>query len=286
MPSLERMSLRQQSPSSRAVSELTREYQLTVLRLAHEFSGSDIAWNVSQHVLDQLWENEVSSPTSSAPSNNSSSTAVIAHGCQACGHQLHPGWKGTTLRVKRPNKVSSISSKKTLRRRELRKRKKAARAEAMKSKKSGRRFNDKGKSTAEGGTLCLLRDDPAIGPLDHNRLVLTCGRCGDKTLCKGLKRETQVQPKIMHSNPPRKPRASFSSKFAALDEFERLPKISKKPPPQLSRGKTATQKLSSSKMTPLEQKLALSKKKKRKPKPSQSKKGGNLMNFLSSLNDH
>ncbi len=286
MASLERMLLQQKSPSSQVVSELTQEYHQNVLRLAHEFSGSEIAWNVSQHVLDRLWENEVSSPASSAPSNNSSSTAVIAHGCQVCGFQIHPGWKGTTLRVKRPNKVSSVSAKKTLRRRELRKRKKAARAEAMKAKRSGRRSNDEDKVTAAGGTLCLLRDDSGIGPLDRNRLVLTCGRCGDKTLCKGLKRETQVQPKIMHSNPPRKPQASISSKSAALDEFQRLPTISKKPPPQPSRGKIATQKLSSSKMTPLEQKLALSKKKKKKPKPSQSKKGGNLMNFLSSLNDH
>lgn len=282
MASLGRMSLQQQNPSSRVVSELTHEFHETVLRLTHEFSGSEIAWNVSQHVLDQLWENEVSS---SPPSNNGSSTAVIAHGCQACGHQLHPGLKGTTIRVKRPNKVSSLSAKKTLRRRELRKRKKAARAEAMKAKRGGRRSN-KDKGTGDGGALCLLRDDPGVGPLDRNRLVLTCGRCGDKTLCKGLKRDAHVQPKTMHSNPHRKAQASLSSKTSSLDEFERLPKLSKKPPPKPSPGKIATQKLSSSKMTPLEQKLALSKKKKKKPKPSQSKKGGNLMNFLSSLNDH
>jgi len=170
----------------------------------------------------------------------------------------------------------------------LRKRKKAARADSMKGRgrnnNSRSKLNGKANTTSEG-TLCLLRDDPGIGPLDRNRLVLTCGRCGEKTLCKGLRREIRVEEKPL--KPRRKPvAASRTTNGSLTGEFERLPSLSKKPPPpQPSYGKSVTQKPSfKTTATPLEQKLG---KKKNKPKKiSNSKKGGNLMNFLSSLNDH
>lgn len=283
--SIGRMSIEQSSPATRTLSELTREYHQNILRLTHEFSGSEIAWNVSQHVLDQLWENQASF---SAPSEKrSSSSAVIAYACQACGYQLYPGWEGTTLRVKQPNKALSPSAKKTLRRRELRKRKKAAQTEAMKGR--GRNSNSRSKgidqaNTASEVTICLLRDDPGIRPLDRNRLVLTCGRCGNKTLCKGLRRATDVKtaPLELQHKPVA---ASRPSKGSLTGEFERLPSLSRKPPPQSSFGESVTQKPSFKTTTPLEQKLG--KKKKKKPKKTlNTKKGGNLMNFLSSLNDH
>ena len=328
------------------VSERTHEYHQAVLRLAHEFSGTNVAWDVSQHVLDRVWESE-SSERTSKPSNRaysssgSAAAAAIAHySCQACGYQLHPGWKGTTLRVKRCNQKRSPAKKKTLKRRELRKRKKAALARERNNAnvvrhKDHRRNNNNNLASNNNynnspnnpettkGRLHLLRDEVDLGPsiLDRNHLVLTCGRCGDRTRLKGLKREL---PKLEWKKPPQPPYCAplkSPSTSASVNgnrngdvdnlsgNFEHLPRLNnnknnhnqKKPPfsdtnkwsqrkffkasanaPENNSARATTE---SPKKTLLEQRLGMSSKRKKK-KNSTPKKSGNLIDFLSSLNDH
>mmetsp|Transcript_2192 Transcript_2192/g.5837 ORF Transcript_2192/g.5837 Transcript_2192/m.5837 type:complete len:307 (+) Transcript_2192:153-1073(+) len=291
-------------PDAADVSDLMHEHRRTVLRLAREHRGSEIAWDVSQSVLDRLWEQQsaaaapndpagrgaVASGTAAAPPSKQG--AVTAYACQGCGVRLHPGWEGSTLRVQRPGKWSTPSARRTVRRRALRKRRAAALAAER-----DRRVRNHRRTPPSGGAkpwLVVLRDDP-VGPLDRNRLVLTCGLCRHKTYLKGLRRDLPVP------SPPRQTAASkapttpvavpprTTGGVANLSEnFERLPelpgKTSKKSKPRANHPPTATAggatKAPSTSMSLLEQKMG--RKKKKKPPPS----GGNLMSFLSSLNDH
>jgi hypothetical protein len=288
MASHERMLVRVR-PTIDVSKRLTHEYHQTVLRLAHEFSNTNVAWDVSQHILNKLWDDSSSPP--------SSESSTIAHVCKSCGYRLHPGWKGTSLRVKRPDCPFLVTVKKNIRRREQRKRRKAARAEEMKARdhrrnNSGSRNHDAtGTSTSTDSATAnqrwlFLRDDPVIGILDRNVLVLTCGRCCDKTNLKGLPREQPQQPqpsgrrshvanstaRIPKTTAPNSKTGGGVSNLS--ESFEHLPRLSKKP---IKTPNTVNEA------------LLLLQHKKRKKKTTQisaNKKSGNLLNFLSSLNDN
>lgn len=270
------------------------EYRQSILELAHKYSGSKIAWDVSQQVLDRLWndENAIASNDPKGRGTSSASTTPITYVCQGCGVRLHPGWAGTTLRVQRPGPFKTPAAKKTARRRQLRKRR--ARALAEERNRTSRRQSrapaatDSPASTAP--RLVILRDDPEVGPLDRNRLVLTCGMCRHKTYLKGLRRS------LLKPAPPPQ-RASHKGKAASVstvprtiggvanlsENFERLPDLSNKSDNHKKHKPAAgIKKAPPTSMTLLEQKMGR-KKKKKKPPP---KGGGSLMNFLSSLNDH
>jgi len=275
---------------SRRMSERTHEFHQTILRLAHEFSAEELAWDVSQEILDKVWEqasNKEDNPIEAASSNGGDST-TISRSCQACGFQIHPGWRGTTLRVKRRRPIESLARKRTLKRRALRQKKKAL-LEQQQSAKDRPRHNRRKNSasnTSNASRLYLLSDDSTVGPLDRNLLVLTCGRCGDKTCLKGLKREPPLQrkkqPSVLGAS---KPMASGGVDNLS-GNFEQLPKLAAtKTPPvaQSLRGAPAKSRTSLPTKTLLEQKLTKKSKKKKKPT---AKKSGNLMDFLSSLNDH
>lgn len=293
-------------PTAFDVSDRTNEYRQTVLRLAHKYSSSKIAWDVSQDVLDKLWDTSAVAPHDGRRAQAGSGAkldTVIAYICQGCGARLHPGWRGTTLRVQRPGKSPTVSSKKTAKRRALRKRHKAAlaaeRDRSHQHHQNNRRnlpsVDTPAAAAAPKTKLVILKDDPsALGPLDRNRLVLTCGRCRHKTYLKGLRRDLPTQPpqpkatpKVMAGVVPTTP--TTNGGVANLSEnFERLPELSNqkhkdKPrqPPHATKNLPAKKPPSTS-MTLLEQKLARKKRKKKTP----AKSGGNLMNFLSSLNDH
>jgi len=285
------------------VSRLTHDYHKTVLGLTQEFFGSQIAWKVSQHVLDKLWDDTASNED---PAKESDITS-IAHACQACGYRLHPGFEGTSLRIKRPNPISTIS-KRTKRRRLLRQRKRDALDAASKANRN-RRHKAPPRTLAKTAAaetisyqkLVLLRDDETLNrSLDRNHLVLTCGRCKDKTYLKGLRRDSSnANEEAAEYNPTKKKNTSQREfkmpKNGSLSEnFERLPKLSKakplrkgvfqtSPPPNAV---AAAPKAAPAppKGTLLEQKLG--KKKKKKSNLSNPKKSGNLMDFLSSLNNH
>jgi hypothetical protein len=294
-----------------AASAPTNElYHQTVLRLADEFSGTEVAWTVSQHVVGKLWDS--SSPEGGERSSFSSKgDPVPVYLCQFCGYRLHPGWNGTSLRVKRPGGTLSHETRRTLRRRELRKRKRKALEKEQQPR--GHRHNrtlapSRPEDAAgiaddgQGKQLVVLRDDPEIGRLDRNRLVLTCGKCKGCTYLKGLRREPQPRMQPLPSPPKPSPspshgaaetlgtsRARTPPKPGAADNlsenFERLPKLSlKRPPAQANAAApTVTQQSPPATMSLLEQKLVTKRKKKKKNPP---KKSGNLIDFLSSLNNH
>jgi len=299
-------------PASRA--KLTQEYHETILRLVNDDDDNEslysqrVARDVSQHALDQLWK--ISSDDASTatkwglPNNNhNQGNTTTTYACQACGYVLYPGWKGTTLRVQRPKPCSSLKSRRTIRRRLLRKRKQAALAQDRKAKdekRPRRNSSSSGKpngddtaaaATTKSSSVVLLRDDPETNPLDRNRLVLTCGRCGDKTYLKGLKRNTattaampraskQTQEVVQgHRHRFATTSTTTTPKGDLSEAFERLPSAARtssnkrpfprKPPPPAN-------------LSLLEQKLYRPKNRKK----ATQKKSGNLMGFLNSLNDH
>lgn len=321
--------------SSSFFAKATSDYRQTLLRLCHDYSDTKIAWDVSQQVLDKIWNDEEASAkkeanghsgfssttlnstgTTAASLSSSSSaspkgtTASLNYACQACGFELHPGWQGSSLRVKRPPEFSSAASKRTVRRREQIKHKKAVmeekrnrRSKDYKKQQQRSRQQQATSSTSMYGATkrtVLLRDDPeGTGPLDRNRLVLKCGRCQDKTFLKGLKREdlsTQQSqtatpkkgtktshPKSMRTNAVTKGLGCSGGVNNLSENFEKLPKLSnsnknnKKEPPAAAGIKKKAPPVSL-----LEQKLG---RKKKKTKPG-GNKGGGLLDFLSTLNDH
>lgn len=295
------------------VSRLTDAYHQTVLGLT-ESSNTEVAWDVSQHVLDRLWAS--STPAEDNVSSSSIKPATVAstfdstiHACQGCGYGLYPGWRGTSMRVKRPKQPSSLSAKKTVRRREQRKRRRAARAEEMKAKDNNGRRRSSGVATTRNDDsattnqqLVVLQDDPSIGRLERNRLILTCGKCQDKTYIKGLRREQKQRTSIRSSaitsrgasatikkrDPPFVPSGNANNHE---ENFVSLPRYRKNPPPPPPPPVAAASKPLKSSLSLLEQKReqqfgARKKKKKRVTELSSNKKSGNLLNFLSSLNDH
>lgn len=260
---------------SRRVSDWNRtlEFHQAVLGLTRDYSDSKLAWDISQHVLDRVWQDESGNSQETAKA----SEAVISYCCQACGFGIHPGWNGTTLRVKRFAKPKSIAAKRTLKRRALRQKRKALlqQAQASKHHQARRNASSETQGTVE---LRLLRDDATIEPLDRNHLVLKCGRCGDKTLLKGLKREPQVSSK--KQPPPQVAFSKVSNSSNGSRNFEQLPKLAAT---NVSPSAQSLRETPNKKSTLLEQKLGTKSKKKKKPP---SKKSGNLMDFLSSLNNH
>jgi len=312
------------------VSRLTDAYHQTVLM--GEISNNEISWHVTQHVLDHIWVSSATSSTNanetSSFANNGQSSATatdenIVYACQGCGYILHPGWKGTKLRVKRPNKDG-----KTIRRREQRKRRRKSCAEETRAKDNFRyqhrhtsssgpndgnavvNTNSSNKSTSyktHHQRLVLLQDDERS--LVRNHLVLTCGRCQDKIYLNGFRREQQMKTNLNATIIPISSTTSTITKMGNLaDNFEPLPPSSatavrpvsygkKKPsPPQVVSMVAAATSItknrsSSSSLSLLEQKREeqFGRKKKRKSKVnsiSSGKKTGNLLNFLSSFNDH
>jgi hypothetical protein len=112
-------------------------YRQKILQLAATTSATQIGWLVSQHILDRLWSSQQqrqyaedtkkssrtknpnnnnnnindSHPTGSVVQRASSSsfsssfgdtilTNKILYACQQCGSVIHPGWRGSHLRVK------------------------------------------------------------------------------------------------------------------------------------------------------------------------------------------
>lgn len=283
---------------------MTASYHQTMRGLAQECCNA-VAWDISQTVLDRHREKGFpSDPPAELSAVNTqerkalpsaSSTESIhpltSQACQGCGFHLHPGWRGTSIRVRRPPKASSLSANRTLRRREQRKRRRAARAEDMNVKETsrGRRTpvsTTDGSNPTDEKQFAILYDSRSICRLDRNLLVLTCGRCHEKTYLKGLRREIR-DPSGTHSKPApqssvaAKARADASGTGSLGENFEPLPKHRRKPPPRESLHASE----SSAPLSLLEQKLA--RKKKKKPTSiSSNEKSGNLLLFLSSLNNN
>ena len=310
------------------VSRLTDSYHQTILSLA-ESSNTDteIPWQVTQHVLDRVW------CTTSSPNNDASTSTTVTdvddtvvYACQGCGYLLHPGWKGTNLRVKRSHNGSA-----SMRRRKQRKRRRVARAEEMKAQdiRNNRRRSfvaNTNKNTSSGDSattaelqhrLVLLQDDESCTtdrPVVRNHLVLTCGRCRDKTHLKGLLQQQLKTTSPIVAAPTYKKKMNGGSGSDGngnlADNFVSLPPArssyqannrKKKTPPQVvmsaaiaatiaTSSTTKSSSSSSPSISLLEQKreeqFGARKRKKKAKSISSDKKTGNLLDFLSSLNDH
>lgn len=245
----------------------TRKYRETALQILVA-EQDEVSSQIAEHFLDKLWEEEDVSK---------GSHTQTMYGCQACGYVLHPGYEGTSLRVKRVTaKKGSLS---TLRRRQQRKHQKLAATNQRGSKDTNslnRRTKNSDSESAESVRMVLLSEDPHL-VLDRHHLEIKCGRCQHKTLIKGLARErpttkqdVQKQQAVSWSTKQRikkREAASMvqddvkdSSDFLALPPAA-TSKNSKKPAPKS---------------------IPTFKKKKKK----RGNQGNNkLMNFLSSLND-
>jgi len=236
----------------------TRLYHRRLLDLTSS-SLTEVSWNCAQHALDQMW---------TANDKACADECRPIHGCQTCGHLLHPGWQGTSLRVER----SDTTKSNTLRRRRQRQRKKLAIFKQKNAKDVNRGRHQKAKeesSSTKEPRILLLRDDPNL-ILERHHLAIRCGRCHSKVRLNGLKQDkqkTQTDMLAVGANQKRKaeqlsPPKPRQAKPHAEDtnDFVQLPPATKKPNPLLSQQGR--------------------KKKKKKPEPKDK-----LMSFLNSLND-
>jgi hypothetical protein len=234
----------------------TRSYHCKLLGLTSS-SNTDVAWNCAQHVLDQMW---------TAGNEVSADECRTIYGCRACGHLLHPGWQGTSLRVARSEPTKS----KTLRRRQQRQRKKLAIFKLKDARDVNRPKNEKPKETSstKEARVVLLHDDPNL-VLDRHHVAIRCGRCQSKVRLKGLKPDKPNRPsmdahrkrKMEHSAPTSKHRYEEPPCIQEPNDFVRLPPASKQSTNSL--------------LAPP------GRKKKKKPEPKPNK----LLSFLNSLND-
>ena len=249
--------------SNGPTSLLTRRYRSNVLQLASS-SNSRVAWETAQHVLDELWKDN--------DTNEEGKTLI--YGCQGCGYRIHPGWKGTSLRVNRTAKKPSRS----LLRRLQRKKKKLALLQKKQAKdQSHRQQKEQTPGPRQQDRLILIQDDPNV-VVDRHHLVICCGRCQARVRLKGLKRQQPTTKRdlvrknatvvvkskttLMKKAPPHN--STFTND--SLD-FVQLPPSSSS---------------SSSKPAPRTLPQGGKQKKKKKQAPTKANK---LMTFLSSLND-
>lgn len=290
---------------------LTDAYHQTVLGLTEE-SVTEVAWDVSQHTLGQLWDNNCTAAADKVVRNNPNtmraatyvSNESAAEGnvycCKGCGFRLHPGWRGSNIRVQRRTARHSASTKRTIRRREQRKQRKAARSAERKATE----YNNERRTLvptsrivpAANDRLIVLCDDSRVCRLDRNILVITCGRCGDKTYIKGLRRDSNGLEENNVQSTPRS-LASLQAKIKAHQDrdvasfgqdFEPVPKYKHTLVPKVAG--VATSKIPSFKTKRSEPPISLlqqkmERKKKRKPS-GPNRKPGNIHSFLSSLNDN
>ena len=271
------------------ISVKTREYHRKVMDLASSPSNtSSLAWNCVQHILDQMWEGEAGNKDKDFPkATTKECQPKIVYACQVCGHMIHPGWNGTSLRVERSPSLKS----KTLRRRQQRKRKKMARSNVRDAKDRNRpkrqhktSQDEIDASSAYKEPSCvLLQDDPNL-ILDRHHLTLRCGQCRSTVRLKGLKPDKS-------KGTARPTKISFSSKdvghkrrensAAQLRKDEKGPAASNTDSIDFLQLPLAV-KLSAKNSAPLTIPPGRKKKQKKKADP---KKGNQLLGFLNSLND-
>lgn len=230
--------------------ELRRQYRESALTLSSACDSS-VGWAASQSLLDTFWDDQevLSGQPISQPT---------LYACQRCGFVLHPGFLGTTVRVR--NKKSEVN--RSRRRREQRRKRKAAIA-----KQKQKRDSNIPRSIASlqkgGTTLVIMEDDPFV-VCDRHHLVITCGRCRFSVRCKGLKREV-LKSKSFSTTGSASTSAQMKEtapELKSASEFVALPPVSTKlANPVMPTGQR--------------------KKKKKQKTPPKS----NLMNFLNSLND-
>jgi hypothetical protein len=292
------------------IAACTQSYRQEILDLARQ-SNTEIAWTVSKHVLDMLWSLQQTRGQNLVMTNSASSCGVsyYYYGCQYCGSILHPGYGGSHIRAKNPKKLKmdvaqdgTAASRKTLKRREQRKKQRAARNKQAQPKKLINSANDsKSAPRTSENRLILLDDATDVNRMIETHLVLTCGRCHGKTVLKGPKKlsggneKKQTTPKqpsgkgnirkdfsrtLGQSNNSRKRKSFEDAKTTATgkldDSFVSLP------PAKINDFSTKAS------LSLIEQRLASKKKKKKSKTDTRALAGGksNLMNFLSSLNDH
>jgi hypothetical protein len=244
------------------VYNLTWRFRQEALCLAADQHDDKAAgWHVAQHVLDHL-------PDCSQKQLNDVAARTI-HVCHDCGAVLHPGWKGTTLRVQRCSSLTLSKRRRTLRRRRQRTRQKQALAKQKEAKKlQSLEHSAKQKSASDVRLVVLKESLDDYVSLDRHHLVVTCGACQGQVRLKGLKKQSQEPAQPHRVAKPSRTVPKSTQRIAEKNylaprydlEFVPLPNVSPSliPPP-----------------------LGMKPKKKLKNKPP----AGKIFDFLSSLND-
>jgi hypothetical protein len=278
---------------------LTDLYRRDVLDLA-ELYNTEISWITSQQILDTLWSSSgkrsslISYDTinkkslTTTPVNNNyqqpqTSTTTYCFACQECGYMLYPGWKGTNLRIRRPDQLKQFSittnatatriatRRKTVRRREQRKRKLIARNKQMeRTASSSARATTMARlttATLSSSNFVLLENDITLSQVCRNHVLLTCGRCHGKVYLAGTKKSSNYSNSPKHYQQQQTAKTlSYSSRTTVskspqqhdhatastnLDyNFEPLPSLNERPSTSEKRKvSSANQKL----LSPLEQ---------------------------------
>ena len=248
-----------------SLSRLTHEYRTKVLQLGST-SNTEVAWIASQHVLDELWKDTCRE----GPQKTTPISDAVAYGCQECGFVIHPGWNGTSLRVRRFDTPS-----RSFRRRQQRKKKqdtflrekKAKDFQYDRSKKQQQQ--QQASSDDPMSQMVLLKGDTNLA-LDRHHLAISCGRCQAKVRLKGLKRQQEdskiKRAALVQHQTKKALETKQSSKNQASGSTHSSSDFLQLPPASL----------------PEERRKKLKQKQKKKKAPSNNSK---LMTFLSSLND-
>ena len=267
-----------QEPDEQAVQQATRRFRYDALELC-QASRTEVSWCAAQHLLDQCWNAENDSEVKSY------ATAIV-YVCPDCGVDLHPGWEGTSLRVAR---FPAVQSERTRRRRLQRKQRRLLLSRQKQAKDTNKDKLASAKLKESDSLVVermILREDSDL-VFDRHHLILSCGRCHSKTPLKGLKRES----------PPTK--QSIQRKQLAQGRTMGVKQVDKKPVedtiddsmnspsdflqlPPPSKPSASTSGKSTAKVPPLF--LQNSKKSKKNKRGGENKKG-QLLSFLSSLND-
>mmetsp|Transcript_34603 Transcript_34603/g.99684 ORF Transcript_34603/g.99684 Transcript_34603/m.99684 type:complete len:251 (-) Transcript_34603:76-828(-) len=247
---------------------LTREFRFDALQLCQQ-SPTAASWHIAQHLLDGLWSSEP----------HADKDMPVVHLCCQCGATIHPGWRGSSLRVSR---LCSPSAAKTRRRRMQRQRRRELIAQSKRARDTNKNTQPKNKlsSSSQVPAKALLRDDSGL-LFDRHHLEVKCGNCQAKVRLKGLKRETPLtkidiqRRQITFEASSSKSKAKNEKKPASTENFLELP-----PAPKASEAKAHGRQTSH-----LSNAHKPSKGGKKKKAGGGNNKKSNLMSFLSSLND-
>jgi hypothetical protein len=254
-----------ESPLREDVQTLTWTYRYEALNVCQD-NSTTTAWTVSQHLLDQCWDDTIRAGTT---------TTAITHICPACGTTLHPGMNSSRIRVAR---FSNLKAERTRRRRNLRKQKRLRTVVQHKQNKDVNPSSTRNKVEDNAVMRRMLLQDDHDLLFDRHHLTLHCGRCDNRTRLRGLKRDVKPTKRDIQSKQNPTSRAIKVPKKAIMEEkgadggdFLELPSagtdLPRRAQPELLRlvGQTS--------------------KKGKKKKVEGDAKKSKLMSFLSSLND-
>ena len=284
------------------IESCTRIYHQTILSLLAQSSdetSNDPEQLLSPHLTGHVAQHILHALQYPARDEDEANCNIIRYLCRECGAILHPGWKGTTLRVQGSSSSLNKNQRHTLRRRRQRKRwqqaltqqKQASKKPSLGSKNQHNLLD----TTANQIRMVVLESAPKLSVLlDRHSLVITCGSCQTKVRLPGLKRPrkavSQPQCQLSAKVPVRKKANSSLSEQQNPEcgtattpipsDLEFVPL----PPKVVEATEAPLLNLRSNPATLIQQRLQQQSKGKTKKKKATDKKS-KLLEFLSKLND-